>query len=437
MWITKYAIKNNYVTYISVILLIIGGLYAFKQIPQAEDPGFTIRTAMVITVFPGASPERVESLVTDKIEKAVQEIEELDYIQSESKTGMSALYVNMKESYTNMRPIWDKLRRKMDGVKKDLPAGVYGPFVNDEFGDVFGTIISIKGKDYSYKELKKFTDFVRDEILRVEETAKAEIYGNIEEEIFIEFDNAKLAELGIPPFYIKQLLEAQNIIIPGGSIIVGDRERIVLEPTGNMESTEDIENIIIRLPENNKLYFLKDLATVTKAYKDPISQKVKMNGENSIMLAVSMRDSGNIINLGKKIKALLPKLENKLPYGVEIELLYDQSAAVEYAVDDFVINLIESILIVILVLLVSLGLRTGLLVSVMIPVVIVMTFILMMFFDIGIDRVSLGALLIALGMLVDNSIVVSESIMVQMNEGKKLFDAAVDSSKELAKPLLI
>ncbi|MBN2693644.1 efflux RND transporter permease subunit [bacterium] len=437
MMITKWALKNNRVTIVALILVILGGILVFKSIPQAEDPGFTIRTAMVMTFFPGASPERVEKLVTDKLEKVIQEIPELDYVKSETKTGVSTIYVNIKESYKNLRPIWDKLRRKIDQAKQELPSNIYGPFVNDEFGDVYGTLISITGDDYSFYEMKKTADDIRDKLLRIPEVAKVEIVGNQKERIFIEFKNAKLAELGVPPLYIKQLLDTQNVIIPGGSIIVDGKERLILEPTGNLESLDELENMIIRLPNRGSVYYLKDLVSVKRGYVDPPSSKTFVSREKAIILAISMRDNGNIISLGDKVKKITAELQQEQPYGLDIDFLYLQSDVVSKSVNDFMVNLIQSVVIVILVMLIALGLKTGIMVASMIPIVIVMAFLLMHFLGIGIDRVSLGALLIALGMLVDNSIVVSESIMMGVQSGKTPYESALLSSNELAKPLLI
>ncbi len=435
--ITTWALKNSRVTIVALILIVLGGVLVFNSIPQAEDPGFTIRTSMVMTFFPGASPERVEKLVTDKLEKAIQEIPELDYITSETKTGVSTIFVNVKESYKDLRPIWDKLRRKIDQAKRELPTNIYGPFINDEFGDVFGTLISITGDDYSYHDMKKTADNIRDELLRIPEVAKVEITGAQQERVFIEFKNAKLAQLGVPPLYIKQLLDSQNVIIPGGSIIVDGKERLILEPTGNLESLEELENMIVRLPNRENVYYLKDLVTVKRGYVDPPTTKTYVSREKAIVLSISMRDNGNIIALGEKLKKRVAELQQEQPYGLDINFFYMQSDVVSKSVNDFLVNLVQSIIIVILVMLISLGLRTGVMVASMIPIVVIMAFLLMHFFNIGIDRVSLGALLIALGMLVDNSIVVSESIMMSVKSGKSPFDSAISSSKELAKPLLI
>ncbi len=455
MSITQFAIEKNRVTITALIVIILGGISAYFNMPQDEDPGFTIRTAVVITYFPGASPERVENLVTDKLEKVIQQIPELDYISSESRTGMSIVYVNIKERYKKMRPIWDDLRRKVESATNELPTGIIGPFINDDFGDVFGIVLSITGEGFSEAEMKDIAEDIRDELLHLDEVAKVDIYGAQEERIFVEFNNAQLAELGLSPMHLQAFLEGQNIIIPGGDIEVG-HERIVLEPSGNFENLEDIKHTVIRLPRNidmaslrelvsgyidlprgNDVVYLGDLATVKRGYVDPPQTKMRFNGIPALSLAVSLREGGNIITLGEEVKALVERLQNQLFIGIDLHILYFQPWEVSKIIDDFIGNLIQAVLLVIFVLLVSLGWRTGLLVSILIPATIVMAFLIMPFFDIGVNQMSLAALLIALGMLVDSSIVMSESIMVQMQNGKKSLRAAIDSAKELRRPLLI
>ncbi len=437
MKLTKLAIKNNRVTVIALVIVIVAGLMTFKSISQSEFPAFTIRVATVMTVFPGATPEKIEKLVTDKLEKKIQEMPEIDFIKSESKAGVSIIYVNIKEDYKNMRPIWDTLRRKVNTVKTSLPKGIYGPFINDEFGEVFGTLISIKGKDFSYKELKDISDKVRNNLLNIKDVAKVKIIGEQKEKIFIEYNNEKLAKFNIPPLYIKKLLNQQNIITPGGSIELDNKKIIYLEPSGNFKNIEELKNTIVRLPNQKDVFFLKDLVDIKRGYVNPAKEKVHSSGEDSLILAISMRKGGNIINLGKDVKKTLKILKKDIPYGMDMDIMYFQPDIVSNSVNNFLINLIQSIVIVILILLILLGIKTGILVASMIPITIIMTFLAMYFFKLGINQVSLAALLIALGMLVDNSIVVSESILVQIKNGMSPYKAAVSSTKELYKPLLI
>lgn len=435
MNITRAAIEKNRVTFVAVIVIIFAGLFTFRNMPRAEDPGFIIRTAMVLTHFPGASPERVEQLVTDKLEKAIQEMPEIDFISSQSRAGVSLIYVNIQERYMNIRPIWDKLRRKVDAVKPGLPADVIPPIVNDEFGDVFGTIISITGEGYSYAELKEVADQVRDELLLLEEIAKVDIYGDQDERVFVEYNNARLAEIGISAFQLKSMLESSNIIIPGGSISTG-HERIVLEPSGNFESVEDLRRMVIQIPGRRELLYLEDIADITRGYIDPPSTKMRSSGIPCIGLAISLREGGNLILLGEEVQNKVRELQQIYPIGVEFDIVSFQPEVVDKKVDDFTRSLIQAIIIVFIVLLITLGIRTGLTVSTLIPVTMLMSLFVMAQFNIGLDQMSLASLIIALGMLVDNAIVMSESIMVMINEGKTHLEAAVKSARELRIPLL-
>ncbi|MDP2560665.1 efflux RND transporter permease subunit [Psychrobium sp. 1_MG-2023] len=435
MNITRLAITNNRTTLLLLLVILFLGMSSFKEMPKDYDPGFIIRTAQVITYFPGASPERVELLVTDKLEKAIQELPELDFVNSESRTGVSIISANVKESYTELRPIWDKLRRKVEGVQSSLPSEAQTPIINDEFGDVFGIVLGLTAEGYSYREMKEVADFVKDDLLRLSESAKVDIFGEQEERIFIEYNNAQLAELGISPGQLSDQLASRNIVIPGGSINLGS-EKIALEPTGNFETIDDIRKTIIQIPGSDRVHYLSDLVTVSRSYVDPAQSKVSLTGERGLSIAVAMREGGNNILLGQQVTESLERFNSIYPIGVEFELISFLPKDVEAKVDDFSSNLIQAVLIVTIVMLFSLGLRTGLIVAVLIPSSMVFGILVMSVFNIGIDQISLAALIIALGMLVDNGIVMSESIMVQMENGKKPIDAAVESADELKVPLL-
>ncbi|WP_125558846.1 efflux RND transporter permease subunit [Pseudoalteromonas rubra] len=436
MNITRLALENNRTTWVLIFALVFFGIVAFNKMPKDYDPGFIIRTAQVVTYFPGASPQRVEELVTDKIEKVVQQIPELDFVKSTSKTGVSIVSVNIKESYKEMRPIWDNLRRKIETVENDLPSDAQKPIVNDEFGDVFGVVIGLTAEGYSYREMEEVAEQVRDELLRLPEAAKVDIFGAQEQRVFIEFENAKLASLGISPGQLKDQLAARNIVNPGGSIFIDD-ETLALEPSGNFESVEDIAGTIINITGSEQVILLSDIARVYRDYVDPAKVKVRVADKEGMTIAISMRHGGNNLLLGEQVLDAIHYLESVYPIGVDFKLLSFLPREVEQKVDDFVSNLIQAVLVVTVVMLFSLGLRTGLIVASLIPMSMVFGILAMSFFDISIDQISLAALIIALGMLVDNGIVMSESIMVQMERGKSAVDAAVDSADELKVPLLV
>ncbi len=435
MNITKLAITNNRTSIVLMIVILLAGISAYQSMPKDYDPGFIIRTAQVITYFPGASPARVESLVSDKIEKAIQEIPELDYVKSESRTGISIVSANIKERYKKMRPIWDNLRRKIEAIENELPSEAQKPIINDEFGDVFGIVIGVTAENFSYRELKKITDEVKDELLTLAEVGKVDIFGEQEERVFIEYNNARLSELGLSPSQLSDQLASRNIVIPGGSIDLAD-EKISLEPTGNFESIEEIAKTIIQIPGSDQVLYLNEIAMVRRGYVDPISSKLNVSGERGLTIAVSMREGGNNLLLGTQITQTVNRLTSIYPIGVEFSFLSFLPKEVEEKVDDFAANLIQAVVIVTIVMLFFLGLRTGLIVASLIPASMIFGILIMSVFNISIDQISLAALIIALGMLVDNGIVMSENIMVQMADGKKPIDAAIDSANELKIPLL-
>jgi len=435
MSMTRLAVEKNRITVIALVLILFAGIQAFRSMPRDEDPGFIIRTATVMTYFPGASPERMELLVTDKLEKAIQEMPEIDFVASHSKTGVSIIFVNIQERYTKMRPIWDSLRRKVDTARGQLPAGIVGPIVNDEFGDVFGTIITITGEGFSYAQLKDVADEVRDELLYIDEVAKVDIIGEQDERVFVEYNNARLAELGISPGQLQQFLASQNVIFPGGNVTQG-RERFVLEPSGNFESVEELRRTVIALPGGREVIYLEDIVHLYRDYIDPPGTMMRSSGEPCLGLAINLREGGNIIELGNKVTDTIDRLETLYPIGIEFDIVAFQPKHVAKKVSEFTGNLGQAIAIVLLVMLATLGLRTGLVVASLIPMAMIMSILVMSQIGIGLDQMSLAALIISLGLLVDNAIVMSESIMVQMTQGKSRLKAAVDSAAELRIPLL-
>ena len=435
MNITKLAIDNNRLTLIAFLLIFLGGIQVFNQMPRDYDPGFIVRAAQVVTYFPGASPERVEQLISSKIEDVAKEIPELDFVTSESRTGVSVVIVNIKENYTEMRPIWDNLRRKIEDIEADLPSGTVGPFVNDEFGDVYGIVMTVTGDGLSYAELENITEDVKTQLQFVSEVAKIDILGKQDEIIYVEYNNSRLSELGLSSNQLSQILSARNIVLSGGSVNLG-KETIALEPTGNFESIEDIGNTVIKSPKTNQVILLRDIATIKRDYVDPPKSFVNSSGQRALAVAISMREGGNNILLGEMVKAEIEKFEQQYPIGIEFDLINFSPAEVDAKVKDFVNNLLQAVLVVSAVMLVSLGVRTGIIVAILIPTTMLLSLIVMDQFSIGLDQISLAALIIALGMLVDNGIVMSENIMVEMKKGKSAIQAAIDSANELKTPLM-
>ncbi len=435
MDLTRTAIEKNRITITVVFLVIVSGIIAFQKIPKAQDPGFVVRTAVITTKFPGASPERVELLVTDKIEKKIQEMPEIDSIISESRTGISIINVDFKESYKVMRPIFDDMRRKVDAVVADLPQGSQPPQVNDEFGDVFGSVYTLAGDGFSNAELKTVADEIRDTLLKEPDIAKVDIHGTQQEVIFVEYSNSRLAELGLSPQQLSAALAGVNILSSGGDIVSG-RERITLEPSGNFESVADLRRAVIELP-GRALVYLEDIANVYRGYKDPPASVARSNGEPTLAMAISMRDGGNILRLGERLNLLMPEIVAQYPWGIQVEKVWFEADLVNTNVNNFTSSLLQAIVIVIVVMIVFLGLRTGIVVGLLIPTTMIASFFVMDLVDITINQISLAALIISLGLLVDNAIVVVESILVRREQGDGPVEAAVASGKELRMPLLI
>ncbi len=436
MNITQFAINNNRVTIILVVMLILFGISSYFALPKAQDPGFIIRAAQITTYFPGASPERVENLITDKIEKAIQEMPEIDFITSQSRTGISVVTPNYKASYKNMRPIFDDLRRKIEDIEGGLPQGIDGPHVNDDFGDVYGIMYGLMGEGFSYRELKDIADEIKDELLKVDDVAKVQLQGIQSEVVFVEYNNARLTELGLSPQQLNNDLASLNIISSGGSIRIGP-ERVTLEPSGNFESVEDLKKTVIQLPDNGGIVYLEDIATVYRDYEDPATQRARVNGKPAIIISISMTEGGNIVDLGARLDLEIPHIEARYPHGVSLEKLFFQPDYVNRDVAKFMSNLGQAVGIIVAVLLVFLGFRTGFIVATMVPVVVVLTFVAMNNFGITINQVSLAALIIALGLLVDNAIVVAEGVLVRLEQGEKAVSAAIAVCNELSLPLLI
>ncbi len=435
MDITRFAIEKDRISIAVLFVLLVLGLSAYKTMPRSEDPGYIVRTAVVTTFFPGASPERVELLITDKLERVIQQMPEVDVVYSTSRVGLSVVYVDVKENYKNMRPIWDDLRRKVEDTIPELPSDIRGPYVDDEFGDVFGTIYTITGDGFSYRELKDIAKNIQNELLLTDEVAKVEIIGAQEEWVEIQYSNARLAEFNLSPKRLARLLQDRNIILPGGDIRT-QFEKIVIEPTGDFDSIEDIKNTVITIPETNELVRLQDIVEIRRTYIDPPQSLMRADGVPSLALAISLREGGNILTLGEQVDAVMNYALTTYPIGIEFGQFMFQADIVDDKIKDFLGNLYQAVAIVALVMLVFLGVRTGLIVASLIPTTMITTMFFMTFFDIGLDQVSLASLIIALGILVDNAIVMSESVIVQMQAGRKVKEAAINAAKELRIPLL-
>ncbi len=437
MNIAQLAIDKNRITLLVLFSIIMMGMAIYSTLSRDSMPPFTIRVASVVSSFPGASPERVEQLVTDKIEKAAQELPELKEVSSTSRTGLSVVSVSLKDEVdaNKLQAVWDRLRRKLENIE-GLPEGVNPDLNDDGIGDVYGIVVGLTSDGFSYAEMKEYADDIRDDLIKIPEAAKVELGGLQEERVFVEFNNAKLNEYGLTANMLKNFISATNIVSSGGQINLGD-ERVILEPTGNFNDITDIRGMLIPVGEGSQLIQLGDIAQVTQAYIDPPVQIVSFNGQRAVTLHVNLKDNANVIDLGVQIDEVVKNWQQHLPVGLELSRVSSMDHYIEVKIDDFVVNLIQAISIVLLVMLVFLGIRTGLIIASLIPIVTIMTLMLMGVINIGLNQVTLAALIMALGMLVDNAIVVAETIMVKMENGKKAKVAAVEAASELFMPLLI
>ena len=436
MKMTEFAIERSTFSLIAIIVICVAGILAYMNAPKDEDPGFTVRTAVILTGYPGASPERVEQLVSIPIEDEISEIAEIERIRSESRTGVSVVYVDLYDRYDDVESIWDDLRASVSNAEDELPDGVIGPDVDDDFGDVYGTILTVTGNELSYSELEEYADDLSSRISDTPEAADVELFGVQDREVAVEYSPARLSEYGITSFELQELIAAENIVLPAGEVFT-DAERITLGTTSSYETIRDIERQLVPLPERQELVFLEDVADISLTYEDPATSYVRYNGDPAIAVAVSLREGGIITELDRDVREIAAEFQQEVPLGVDIDFAAEQALHVEDRVNEFMLNIIQAMVTIMGVMLFAIGVRMGLVVTSLVPVTILTTLFIFPMFDIGLDQVSLASIIIALGMLVDNSIVVAESTMVLTEEGMQPKAAAIRSARELGAPLLV
>ncbi|MEM9525299.1 MAG: efflux RND transporter permease subunit [Bacteroidota bacterium] len=437
MNLAKFSIEKTTIVLTVLLTVLLAGVSSYFDLARDSMPAFTIRMATVVTVFPGASPERVEQLVTDKVEKKAQELPELDEVSSTSRTGLSIVKVALKDEVPTeqMQAVWDRLRRKLNRIE-GLPEGVVPSLDEEGIGEVYGIVLGLTSDGYSYEEMKSYADDIKDDLIKLPDAAKVELMGEQEERVFVEFDNTKLKEYGLSAVILQQIISSTNIINPGGQVNIED-ERIILEPTGNFNEVEDIKDMLIPTAGGQQLVKLRDITDIYRAYIDPPSQIVKVNGQDAISLHVNLKDNENIVALGESVNAVMAEWRRKLPVGLELIRVTSQDDYIQFKIDDFVNNVFQSVAIVLLVMLIFLGLRTGVVIASLIPIVIVTTIMVMGLLKVGLNQVTLAALIMALGMMVDNAIVVAETILVKLDQGMDKKQAATEAFSELWTPLLI
>ncbi|USE71574.1 MFS transporter [Pseudoalteromonas maricaloris] len=437
MSLAKWSIENKVISWMFALLLLIAGAVSYLGLGQLEDPEFTLKKAMVVTMYPGASPQQVEEEVTFPIENAIQSLPYVDYVTSISSPGKSQITVEMKSKYRkkDLQQIWDELRRKVNDLSPKLPPGVRSPSVIDDFADVYGELYAITGEGYSYDELKDYVDFLKRELVLVEGVSKVTVAGEQQAQVIVEISTQKLSQLGIAPSYIFSLLQAQNTVSNAGKIRVGD-ESIRLHPTGEFTDVAELEGLLISKPGAKELIYLGDVAKVTREYAEVPNHITRFDQKRSLLVGVSFTSGVNVVEVGKEIEHHLQQLEYQRPYGITINTVYNQPTEVETSVDGFIVSLLEAVAIVIIVLLIFMGVKSGILIGGILLITVLGTFIFMKIFAIDLQRISLGALIIALGMLVDNAIVVTEGILINIKRGQSKVKAAVNIVEQTKWPLL-
>jgi multidrug efflux pump subunit AcrB len=446
------ALRNRAVTYFTAVLLFIGGVVSFLGLGQLEDPEFTIKNALITTTYPGASPAEVEQEITDRIELAIQEMQEIDYIESFSKAGLSMIRIEVKPEYwaDRLPQVWDVLRRKIRNVEADLPPGAGRPQVNDDFGDVFGFQLAVVGDGFSYAELESYAKRLKKELSLVEGIARVDLWGAQRKVIYLDVAETQLTELGLSPENIAATLQLQNAVVDAGGVDLLNR-RLRIAPTGAFASPEDIGDLTIQSnpleraqalavtgrPESaSELIRIRDIGTVRPGYADPPFQLMRFGGERAIGLSIANESGVNIVDVGKALEARLAQLGGELPIGIEVHKVHWQSDVVSEAVNGFLVNFVEALVIVIVIIALFMGWRMGMVIGFALIFTLLATFILMALAGIDLQRVSLGALIVALGMMVDNAIVVADGYLLRRQKGMSPEAAAVEAANVPAWPLL-
>ncbi len=419
-----------------LIAVVIGGLFSYTRMGKLEDAEVAIKSAIVVTLYPGATAHEVELEVTDPLEKAIQRLENIDDITSRSMPGMSMITINIdsKIDSKDMPQIWDHLRRKVNAIRSQLPSGAQDPIINDDFGDVYGIFVAVTGEGYEYREFYDYVDFLRRELLDVEGVKRIEMFGTQTEAVDIVFSAEKLASMSINPLNIVQAVYDQGQVVNPGSIISGT-DRVRLSVGNKYSSLKEIEDILVQVPGGGS-FKLGDIAEIRSTFYEPKREALLYNGERAISLAVSVESGVNVINVGEAFDEKVKELKGKLPAGIEVNNVFSQPDRVSYAIQGFIINLVESVLIVVVVLLFAMGMRSGLLIASGLVFTILATLIVMYSFDIQLQRISLAAIIVAMGMLVDNSIVIADGILIDLKKGARRSVAFTSIVKRTAMPLL-
>ncbi|MBN3730107.1 efflux RND transporter permease subunit [Burkholderia sp. Tr-20390] len=433
--LSAWALRHQALVVYLIALATLAGILAYTRLAQSEDPPFTFRVMVIRTFWPGATARQVQEQVTDRIGRKLQETPAIDFLRSYSRPGESLIFFTMKDSapVKDVPETWYQIRKKVGDIGYTLPPGVQGPFFNDEFGDVYTNIWTLEGDGFTPAQLHDYADQLRTVLLRVPGVGKVDYFGDPDQRIFIEVNNAQLTRLGISPQQLGQAINAQNDISSAGTLTTAD-DRVFVRPSGQFDNVDAIADTLIRI--NGRTFRLGDLATVKRGYDDPAVTQMRSNGKAVLGIGVTMQPGGDVIRLGKALDAESKDLQAQLPAGLKLTLVSSMPHAVAHSVDDFLEAVAEAVAIVLVVSLVSLGLRTGMVVVISIPVVLAVTALFMYLFDIGLHKVSLGTLVLALGLLVDDAIIAVEMMAVKLEQGYTRARAAAFAYTSTAFPML-
>jgi multidrug efflux pump len=433
--LSEWVLKHRAFTGFMLALVVLGGLFAYYRLGQQEDPPFTFRIMVVKTLYPGATALEVEQQLTDRLEKKIQELPNLDYLRSYSKPGESVIFVTPREDTPpkDIPKLWYQVRKKVDDIRMTLPPGSIGPFFNDEFGDTYSLIYAFSGEGFSYADLKQAADSVRQQLLRVKDVEKVDLIGVQDEKIFVEFSDKKLAELGLDTAAVAQALQAQNGMAPAGTVFSPQRN-LPIRLTGSFDSEDSVANMAVRI--DNRTFKVGDFAKVSRGYIDPAEFKMRFNGKPALGLGVTMNKKGNVIDLGKALEDALARIESELPLGMDVEPVANQAHVVKNQMAEFGRTFFEALATVLVVSFLSLGWRTGSVVALTVPLVLAATLLVMLLCGIDLQRISLGALILALGLLVDDAMIAVEMMARKLEEGWDRIGAATYAYSATAFPML-
>ncbi len=436
MNLTGSALRNQPLLFMTVVAFVFFGLSALQNFPSQEDPPIMVREAVITTFYPGMDPVKVERIVSREIEKALARVTERKHISSYSWPGHSEVRIEVQDQYyADLDRIWSDVRDKIDDVRSRLPAEVIGPFVNDDFGDVTVISVALLSDGFTLAQMYDRAKEIQDELYVIPGVGRVMLYGVQDEVVWIEFNSARLAQLGFSPSAIRQALEAQNVLLPRGSIDTGKRD-IRIVPTGDFRNVEDIRNVPITIPGTQQVVFLRDLASVTRGYVDPMEAPFYYDGQQAVLLGITMVDGQNILDVGPRVVSRMQEIEAGLPIGYSMKIGNYQATHVQRAVSAVQSNLFQTIFIVLVVIIAFLGFRTGMIVGLHVPLTMMVTLVLMYLSGIAMHRISLATLIISLGLLVDNGIVIAEEIGNRLRAGQDRMQATIDTGRTLAIPLL-